>query len=151
MAKNYPPRTISHNKMVITLFPKKHLHFAGDIANAEFTPDSSHQIPVPVGKIFCDKAAFWSAQRVKVITECLKNVCQNHQLGHGKISVLGNPNVTDAIWSYIRRPEMTTPEKFYLVKVSFSHHDLRNIILELKRVKRDLEHKRICLYGIDIT
>ena len=94
---------------------------------------------------------FWIAQKVKVITECIKNVCQNHQLRHGKILVLGDPEVSDATWSYVRRPELTKPEKFYLGKVSSSHLDLRNIIFVLKRIIRDLEYKRICLYDIDIT
>ena len=94
---------------------------------------------------------FWIAQKVKVITECLKNACQNHQLRHGKISVLGDPKVSDATRSYVHRPELTKPEKFYLGKVSSSHLDLGNIIFALKRVIRDLEYKRNCLYDIDIT
>ena len=41
MTKNYPPppRTISHNKIVINLFPKKYFHFAGDVASAKLTRD----------------------------------------------------------------------------------------------------------------
>ena len=78
-------------------------------------------------------------------------MCQNHQSRHGKISVLGYPKVSDATWPYVRRPELTKPEKFYLGEVSSSHLDLRNIIFALKRVIRDLEYKRICLYEIDIT